>query len=118
MNRSPSGLLISLCIDGFVKYKTAEGLQPRTVDSFEWVLKKWLEKMGDKPINKVTPADVRDYLAYLRTEYVPHTFAKQKSNGEPASSKLSQKNIAKPLGNLQSIFWMGSQRIQNRQSDG
>ncbi len=54
MNRSPLGtyprgasLLISLCIDGFVKFKNAEGLQPRTVDSYEWVLNKWLEKMGE-----------------------------------------------------------------------
>ena len=28
MNRNPSGLLFSQCIDGFVKYKTAEGLSP------------------------------------------------------------------------------------------
>ncbi len=41
MNHSPLGtyprgasLLISLCIDGFVKFKNAEGLQPRTVDSY------------------------------------------------------------------------------------
>jgi hypothetical protein len=34
-NRNPSGLLFSLCIDGFLKYKTAEGLSQRTVDSNE-----------------------------------------------------------------------------------
>ena len=49
MNRNPSGLLFSFCLDGFVKYKTTEGLSQRTVDSYEWVLCKWLEKLGDKP---------------------------------------------------------------------
>lgn len=48
MNRNPSGLLFSLCIDGFVKYKTAEGLSQRTVDSYEWVLRKWMEKIDDQ----------------------------------------------------------------------
>ena len=43
MNRNPSGLLFSQCIDGFVKYKTAEGLSQRTVDSYELVLNKWVE---------------------------------------------------------------------------
>ena len=54
MNRNPSGLLFSLCIDGFVKYKTAEGLSQRTVDSYEWVLRKWMEKIGDQPVGKIT----------------------------------------------------------------
>ena len=93
MNRSLSNLLISLCIDGFVKYKNAEGLQQRTVESYEWVLKKWLEHVGDKPINKVVPTDVRDYMAYLRTDYVPHRFGKPKSTEEPATSKLSPKTL-------------------------
>jgi len=75
-NRSPSGLLFSLYIDGFVKYKTAEGLSQRTVDSYKWVLQKWVEKMGDRPVGKITSADVLDFMTYLRTEYVPHTFAK------------------------------------------
>ena len=70
MNRSSSGLLFSQCIDGFVKYKTVEGLSPRTVYFYEMILKKWQEKMGDKVIGKVTPADMRDHLAYLRTDYV------------------------------------------------
>ena len=71
MDRNPSGLLFSLCIDGFVKYKTAEGLSQRTVDSYEWVLRKWMEKIGDQPVGKITSADVLDYMTYLRTEYVP-----------------------------------------------
>ena len=93
MNRSPSGLLISICIDGFVKFKAAEGLQPKTIDSYEWILKKWVEKMGDKPINKVEPIDIRDYLAYLRTDYVPHHFGNVKASNEQSSPKLSPKTL-------------------------
>jgi hypothetical protein len=47
MNRSPSSLLLSECIDGFIKHKTAEGLSIRTVYSYEWTLKicfVWTEK--------------------------------------------------------------------------
>ncbi|MCC6147569.1 MAG: phage integrase N-terminal SAM-like domain-containing protein [Anaerolineaceae bacterium] len=61
---------------GFVKHKTAEGLSQRTVDSYEWVLRKWMEKIGDQPVGKITSADVLDYMTYLRTEYVPRTFVK------------------------------------------
>ena len=119
MNRSPSGLLISLCIDGFIKYKTAEGLQQRTVDSYEWVLNKWLEKMGDKPINKVVPTDIRDYLAYLRTDYVPHTFGKPQSSGEPSTSKLSPKTLRNHWITFKSFFsWAATEfKISNPMND-
>jgi integrase/recombinase XerD len=93
MNRNPSGLLFSLCIDGFVKYKTAEGLSQRTVDSYEWVLRKWMEKIGDQPVGKITSADVLDYMTYLRTEYVPHTFAKPNPAHDAPTRKLSPKTL-------------------------
>jgi len=100
MNRNPlgtyprgAGLLFSLCIDGFVKYKTAEGLSQRTVDSYEWVLRKWMEKIGDQPVGKITSADVLDYMTYLRTEYVPHTFAKPNPAHEAPTRKLSPKTL-------------------------
>jgi integrase/recombinase XerD len=93
MNRSPSGLLFSLCIDGFVKYKTAEGLSHRTVESYEWVLRKWMEKMGDKPVGKITSSDVLDHLNYLRTEYIPHTFAKPNPAHDAPTRRLSPKTL-------------------------
>jgi integrase/recombinase XerD len=119
MNRSPSNLLISLCIDGFVKYKTAEGLRPRTVDSYEWVLNKWIEKMGDKPINKVTSTNIRDYLAYLRTDYVPHTFAKNNSSGEPSTHKLSPKTLRNHWITFKAFFgWAATEfKITNPMAD-
>jgi len=113
MNRNPSGLLFSLCIDGFIKYKTAEGLSQRTVESYEWVLRKWMEKMGDKPVGKITSADVLDYMTYLRTEYVPHTFAK------PNLRMMHQRAISPPkhcetTGSLSKLSSVG--RLQSSKS--
>ncbi len=119
MNRSPSNLLISLCIDGFIKYKTAEGLRQRTINSYEWVLNKWLERMGDKPINKVVPADIRDYLAYLRTEYVPHTFAKVNTAGEASTHRLSPKTLRNHWITFKAFFgWAATEfKIANPMTD-
>jgi len=106
MNRNPSGLLFSLCIDGFVKYKTAEGLSQRTVDSYEWVLRKWMEKIDDQPIVKITSADVLNYMTYLRTEYIPHTSAKPNPSHDIPTRKLSQKHC-ETTGSLSKLFSVG-----------
>jgi integrase/recombinase XerD len=42
MNRSSSNLFISKAIDGFMKYKMAEGLNPRSATSYEFQLNQWL----------------------------------------------------------------------------
>ena len=31
-----------------------KSLSQRTVDSYEWVLRKWMEKIGDQPVGKIT----------------------------------------------------------------
>jgi hypothetical protein len=43
VNRSTPGLLISKSIDGFLKFKTAEGLSQRTIDSYEFILSHWFQ---------------------------------------------------------------------------
>ncbi len=74
MNHSPLNLLISKAIEGFNKYKIAEGLSLRSVDSYERVLKKWLAYQGDEPLEKIGSDDIRNYLAWLRTDYQPIRF--------------------------------------------
>jgi len=76
MSKSKVSLSLAKAIDGFLKFKTAEGLSQRTVDSYEWALRKWMEKIGDQPVGKITSADVLDYMTDQRAEYVSHTFAK------------------------------------------
>jgi integrase/recombinase XerD len=48
MNHSTPGLLISKAIDGFLKFKTAEGLSQRTITSYEFTLNHWLKHIGDR----------------------------------------------------------------------
>ena len=48
MNRSSPGLSISKSIDGFLKFKTAEGLSQRTIASYEYMLNHWLKYRQQK----------------------------------------------------------------------
>jgi integrase/recombinase XerD len=89
MNHSSPGLLISKSIDGFLKFKTAEGLSARTLVGYEHVLKHWLEYIGDQPISEVTSEDLTNYIAWLRTEYKPVRFNKSEA---PLSAK-SVRNV-------------------------
>ena len=91
MNRSTPGsavnanpLSISKSIDGFLKFKTAEGLSQRTISSYEFILQHWLEQIGDRKVADVQPADLTGYLAWLRTEYKPVRF---NGSTEPLSAK-------------------------------
>ncbi len=93
MNRSAPGLAfsanplsISKAIDGFLKFKTAEGLSQRTISSYEFILSHWLETIGDRNVSDVQSSDLTGYLAWLRTEYKPVRF-----NG--SSAPLSAKSI-------------------------
>jgi integrase/recombinase XerD len=84
MNRSSPGLLISKSIDGFLKFKTAEGLSQRTIDTYEHILNSWLGHIGDRIVSDLQPSDFTGYLAWLRTEYKPARF---NGSAEPLSAK-------------------------------
>ena len=97
MNRCPVSLSSSKAIDGFVKYKVVEGLSSRTISSYVWILKKWVEHRGDHLLAEITTDDLRDYLAWLRTDYhQPHRFS-QKTH--PLSAK-TLRNIWVTFGQL------------------
>jgi len=98
MNRRPSGsMTLSEAVLGFVNHKFAEGLTERSVNSYERLLNKWIEYEGDKKITAVQTSDIRKYLAWLRTEYVP-----QRYNGK--IHKLSPKTIRNIWVTLASFF--------------
>ncbi len=69
MNRSTPGLSISKSIDGFLKFKAAEGLSLRTMASYEYTLKRWVDYIGDRSVNEIQASDLTGYMAWLRTEY-------------------------------------------------
>ena len=74
MNRSSPGLSIAKSIDGFLKFKTAEGLSQRTITSYEYTLNHWLKYIGDRSVSEVQASDLTGYMAWLRTEYKPVRF--------------------------------------------
>jgi len=71
MNRRPPGLIVSKAITGSIQFKQAEGLSPRTIDSYSRDLKLWLEFQADFEVNKVATQNIRKYLAFLIKDYVP-----------------------------------------------
>ena len=93
MNRSSlSSSIIALhfkAIDGFLKFKTAEGLSQRTIDSYEYYLNQWMKHIGDQDVAKIKSSDLTDYLAWMRTEYKPKRW---NGNEDPLSAK-SLRNV-------------------------
>src|SRR5690606_7544624 len=60
MNRSSPGtskskvaLSLAKAIDGFLKFKTAEGLSQRTITSYEFTLGHWLKYIGDREVSEI-----------------------------------------------------------------
>jgi integrase/recombinase XerD len=72
MNRRPTGSLsLAKAMTGFLQYKTAEGLSPNTLQSYQRDLKLWLEYAGDILLHKITTSLLQDYFVWLRTDYQP-----------------------------------------------
>jgi integrase/recombinase XerD len=85
MNRRSPGLFLSKAIEGFLQYKQAEALSPRTIESYAHDLKLWLEYQKDGDVAKVTTPNLRAYIVYLQTEYKPRRITG--GNEKPLSSK-------------------------------
>ncbi len=63
MNRNSSGsLTLNKAVTGFSNFKTAEGLAQRTLYSYERILVKWIEYMGDCTVTAITSHDLSGYL--------------------------------------------------------
>ena len=100
MNRSSPGLLLSKSIDGFLKFKVAEGLSQNTVFSYSHILHHWLDYIGDRDVSKISTSDLAEYLAWLRTNYKPIRL-----NG--STEPLSQKSIRNVWVTFRSFFgWL------------
>lgn len=80
---------LSNAINGFLLFKSSEGLSPRTVQLYRYHLESWQAWTGDVELAAVTSLDIVRYLEYLRHEYEP-----QRLNGEPgALSSQTLRNI-------------------------
>ncbi len=89
MNHRPPILKLSKALTGFLQYKAAEGLSHRTLEMYGIHLQQWLARAGDVEVSQVRAQDLRDYLAWMRTEYKPHRF----SGSEHPLSPKSIRNI-------------------------
>jgi integrase/recombinase XerD len=72
MKRSTPGLKLVQAVSGFVQYKAAEALSPRTLESYQDHLDRWQEYIGDGEVSRVSTQQVRAFLAWLRADYKPH----------------------------------------------
>jgi len=70
-SKSKVSLSLAKAIDGFLKFKTAEGLSQRTITSYEFTLGHWLNYIGDQEVSDIHSSDLTGYMAWLRTEYKP-----------------------------------------------
>lgn len=96
-HRSSGSMSLRKAVVGYVNHKLAEGLSTRSVDSYERILQKWIERTGDREISKVTTQEIKSYLAWLRTDYKPVRF-----NGK--THPLSPKTIRNVWVTLASFF--------------
>ena len=121
MNRRPSGLYNSLksthrqnernnslpvskAISGFIQYKSAEGLSPRTLVSYEHHLNLLLEFLGDRNLTQVTTQDLREFLNFMRNEYTPRRITGNNDR------KLSRKTIRNIWVSLSGFFnWVSEE---------
>lgn len=88
-SKNKVALSISTATDGFLKFKVAEGLSQRTVDSYEYYLNQWMNHIGDQDVAKINSSDLTNYLAWMRTEYKPKRW---NGNEDPLSAK-SLRNV-------------------------
>jgi integrase/recombinase XerD len=102
MNRRPPGLQLSIAIQGFLQYKNAEGLSPRTIASYERDLKLWISIQGERDVTQVTTQHLRDYLAYMRTDYTPRRITGNNDR------KLSTKTVRNIWISLSAFFHWAS----------
>jgi integrase/recombinase XerD len=106
MNHRPQGLIISKAVTGFLQFKVAEGLSVRTTDSYRRILEQWLERQKDVEVSSITTQQLRDYLNYMRTDYVPKRIT---GNND---QKLSSKSIRNIYVGLSAFFHWAAEEFQ------
>jgi integrase/recombinase XerD len=105
MNHRPLGsLLLSKAIVGFINYKTAEGLSQRTIESYDCLLKKWLEYIGDRELGNISAQEIIAYISWLRNEYTPHRYGGK-------THPLSPKTLRNVWVTLSSFYSWAAQEL-------
>lgn len=77
-------MLLSQAIDGFLIFKQAAGLRPRTLALYRHHLTQFVAWRGDRPLDDVNAAGINEFLIHLRTVYRPTRFG---GDDRPLSSQ-------------------------------
>jgi integrase/recombinase XerD len=104
MNVRPQNLTVSQAIEGFILHKNAQGLSQRTVSSYKDILEHWAARIGgDTQVPAITSQDLKRYLVWKTTEYVPI-----RKNGK--THPLSPKTTRNIYVTFQAFFrWIGEE---------
>lgn len=73
---------LSKAVEGFVIARQAGAYSPSTIEIYKWGLKRLIQCIGDKDVERITSADVTRFFAWLNTEYKP-----RRKPGAPAPLK-------------------------------
>jgi integrase/recombinase XerD len=106
MNHRPPGLETVKAIQGFLQYKSAEGLSVRTIESYERDLRQWVEYQGEMDVAGITAQHLRQYLSYLLTDYTPRRLTGRNEE------KLSPKTVRNVWVTLSAFFHWASDEFQ------
>lgn len=68
---STVSMTLAKAVEGFIQAKVAEGVSENTITTYSQHLRLWVERHGGGEVGAVAAQDVRGFLAWLRSEYVP-----------------------------------------------
>ncbi len=71
MNHSLKGLKLDDAVEGFLQHKAAEALSAATLYAYKDHLTVFRTQVGDHPVQAITTADLRAFLAWMRSDYQP-----------------------------------------------
>lgn len=72
-------MLLSKAIEGYCVAKLADGFSPSTILGYRVHYKQLVGFVSDKEIRKVTSQDLRDFMIWLRQDYLPNRSSGDKS---------------------------------------
>lgn len=96
-------LLLSKAINEFIHAREADGYSPSTMIQYRWGLELLLICINDKPVHTITLANLRTYMAWLQTTYIP-----KRPGGD--ESPLSGGSLFAAWKSVRALFlWLASE---------
>ena len=91
---------LSRTIEGFLLSKSSSGRSPNTIRNYKQELNRFLDWLGDIPIDEISSIQLKEYMKYLRDDFrITHV-----ATTPISPRKLSSKSLRNTWGTLSS-FW-------------